>query len=185
MMEPDTPDLISAQQLQRIMGCSNNLALRFHGPLNVAMHRYGIDTAARIAAFMAQIGHESGRLLYSRELWGPTPAQQRYEGRVDLGNTQPGDGFRYRGRGLIQITGRANYARAGAALGLDLIAAPEALESPLYASLSAGWYWHEHRLNELADLGDFRRITRRINGGYNGMDDRIALLTAARKELMT
>ena len=88
------------------------------------MGRFQIIGIKRVAAFIAQIGHESGQLVYAREIWGPTPAQAKYEGRKDLGNTVPGDGFKYRGRGLIQITGRANYAACGEPLGLDRINQP-------------------------------------------------------------
>ena len=139
-----------------------------------AMAEFGIDTPERRAAFLAQIGHESGGLHWSSEIWGPTPAQSRYEGRADLGNTEPGDGFRFKGRGLIQTTGRANYEATGDALGVDLISDPVQLAQPELAARSAAWFWQEHGLNELADVGDFRRITLRINGGTNGMDDRLS-----------
>lgn len=152
-------------------------------PLSAAMALWAIDSPARQAMFLAQIGHESGRLVYVRELWGPTPAQARYEGRKDLGNTEPGDGKRFMGRGLIQITGRANYAKAGDALGLPLTDQPELLEQPTNAALSAAWFWNTHGLNELADAGDFDTITRRINGGTNGIADRRALLTLATNAL--
>lgn len=164
--------MITADQLQQVMGCSAETATIYIGPINLALERYEINTPARIAAFLAQIGHESGGLRWVREIWGPTLAQQRYEGRKDLGNTQPGDGRRYMGRGLIQITGRANYAAVGEALGIDCVISPEVLESPLYAALSAGWYWHKRKLNGFADDGDFVSITRRINGGTNGLEDR-------------
>jgi putative chitinase len=136
------------------------------------MNAYSINTPKRQAAFIAQVGHESGRLAYVKELWGPTPAQERYEGRADLGNTVKGDGFRYRGRGLIQITGRANYAKCALAMALDVVNQPELLEQPVYAALSAAWFWSVNGLNGLADLEDFERITRRINGGTNGLKDR-------------
>jgi putative chitinase len=124
-----------------------------------------------------------------REIWGPTPAQTRYEGRRDLGNVHPGDGYRYRGRGLIQTTGRANYAAT--TLGLRKVAPdapdfelkPEALEAPRWAALSAAWFWASKGLNELADAGDYMRITRRINGGTNGYEDRLALWEQAKAAL--
>ena len=188
MTEPTSPDLISAAQLEHIMrspsiatATTRRLVMRYHGAINLALHRYEIDTPVRIAAFLAQVGHESARLLYAREIWGPTAAQQRYEGRSDLGNIQRGDGKRYMGRGLIQITGRANYQQVSDALGVDFVSKPELLESTLYAALSAGWYWDSRRLNRWADSGDFERITRRINGGVNGLEDRYALLEAARE----
>lgn len=139
------------------------------------MQRYQITSPVRQAAFLAQIGHESGQLRYVREIWGPTAAQKRYEGRKDLGNTESGDGARFKGRGLIQITGRENYRKAGAALGLPLLDQPELLEQAEWSAISAAWWWASHGLNELADAGKFEQITRTINGGLNGQDDRLAI----------
>jgi len=179
-------EIVSAAQLERIMyhpsvarSVTRRLVQRFVGPINEALVRYQIVTPARIAAFLAQVGHESGRLQYVREIWGPTPAQRGYEGRADLGNTEPGDGRRFMGRGLIQITGRANYQRMSDALGFDFIGQPEALESSHYAALSAGEFWRSRNLNALADAGDFDRITARVNGGQNGRADRRAIFTVA------
>ena len=118
-----------------------------------------------------------------KEIWGPTKAQARYEGRADLGNTVAGDGSKYRGRGLIQITGRANYKACGEALALDLINYPELLEKPQHACMSAAWFWASRGLNTLADAGQFDTITRRINGGQNGAADRQALYAKALKVL--
>ncbi|MBL7231804.1 MAG: glycoside hydrolase family 19 protein, partial [Pseudomonas sp.] len=148
-----------------------------------AMSKYGIVTIARIAAFIAQVGHESGQLRYVREIWGPTAQQAGYEGRADLGNTVKGDGSKYRGRGLVQITGRANYAACGEALGLDLINQPELLEQPQHAAMSAAWFWSTKGLNTLADKGEFVKITRRVNGGVNGLEDRQRLYAQAQKVL--
>lgn len=147
------------------------------------MALYAIDSPARQAAFLAQVGHESGRLIYVRELWGPTPTQEGYEGRADLGNTEPGDGFKYRGRGLIQVTGRANYQTCGAALGLPLVDHPELLEAPGNAAQSAAWFWNSRGLNDFADIGDFNTITRKINGGLNGLQDRLALYALCKSAL--
>ena len=141
---------------------------RFADPLAQACDDHEINTPARLAAFLAQIAVESGSLHYVREL----ASGEAYEGRKDLGNTEPGDGERFKGRGLIQITGRSNYSVYGAAMGVDLIANPERLEEPDLASISAALFWQRHGLNELADAGDFERITRRINGGLNGYDAR-------------
>jgi putative chitinase len=174
---------ITAQQLLLILPNAGTKVGVFVPALNTAMGRYQIVGRKRIAAFVAQIGHESGQLRYVREIWGPTPAQAKYEGRVDLGNTATGDGFKYRGRGLIQITGRANYAACGEALGVDLINQPELLEQPQYACLSAAWYWATKGLNPLADAGDFDRITQRVNGGLNGRQDRMKLWLKATKTL--
>ena len=174
---------ITTQQLLQILPSAGAKAGVFAPVLNTAMQRYQIVGNKRVAAFIAQIGHESGQLVYVREIWGPTPAQAKYEGRKDLGNTVPGDGFKYRGRGLIQITGRANYAACGEALGLDLLNRPELLEQTQYAALSAAWFWSVNGLNTLADAGDLRKITQRINGGINGQADRQALYDKALKVL--
>ena len=117
-------------------------------------------------------------------MWGPTAAQSKYEFRKDLGNTEPGDGKRFKGRGLIQITGRANYKSVSDALETDYIANPEYLERPNDASLSAAWFWKEHGLNELADVGDFATITRRINGGLNGWNSRLDYWNKAKQVLV-
>ena len=170
-------------QLQAATLFTLSNASRWCASITAAMAEYSIDTPTRQAAFLAQISHESARLVYSREIWGPTPAQARYEGRADLGNTQPGDGKRYLGRGLIQITGRDNYAKCGAALGIDLIKTPELLEQAIPAARSAGWYWSTHGCNALADAGDFVGVTRKINGGTNGLADRQAIYAAARAAL--
>ncbi len=156
---------------------------RFVPALNTAMDRFGIVGTPRVAAFIAQVGHESGQFRWAEGVWGPTAQQVGYEGRADLGNTVPGDGSKYRGRGLIQITGRANYAACGEALGLDLINNPQLLELPQHAAMSAAWFWSMKGLNTLADQGDFVKITRRINGGINGLEDRLLLWDKAKKVL--
>jgi putative chitinase len=174
---------ITQQQLLQILPNARTQAGVFVSALNTAMQHYQIVGAKRAAAFLAQIGHESGQLRYVREIWGPTASQRGYEGREDLGNTVPGDGRKYSGRGLIQITGRANYGRCGEALGLDLISHPELLELPQHAAMSAAWFWKQKGLNDLADRDQFNTITRRINGGLNGLADRLALWEKARKVL--
>jgi len=152
----------------------------FVEPLNDAMREFEIDAnPSRETHFLAQICHESGAFRYVREL----ASGEAYEGRSDLGNKEPGDGVRFKGRGLIQITGRANYLACGDALGLDLIANPELLEQPVNASRSAGWFWFSHNLNELADRGDIKAITKRINGGLNGYQDRLSYLELAQGRL--
>ena len=174
---------ITRQQLLQILPNAGPVAGVFVPLLNTAMVRYQIIGQKRIAAFIAQIGHESGQLKYVKEIWGPTAAQARYEGCKDLGNIVAGDGSRYRGRGLIQITGRANYMACGEGLGLDLIKQPELLEKPQHACMSAAWFWATRGLNTLADAGQFDRITRRINGGQNGAADRQTLYARALKVL--
>ena len=174
---------ITEQQLLQILPNAGRNAGVFVPALNTAMNRYGIVGTARAAAFIAQVGHESGQLRWVREIWGPTPQQASYEGRADLGNTVPGDGSKYRGRGLIQVTGRANYAACGEALGLDLLNQPTLLEQPQNAAMSAAWFWSTRGLNTLADQGEFVKITRRINGGINGLEDRLQLWERAKKVL--
>ena len=170
-----TPD-----DLAKATGATMARAVIFQPIIDMAAPDFDINTPARMAAFLAQVGHESGGLHWLTELWGPTAAQARYEGRIDLGNTQPGDGYKYRGRGLIQITGRANYQAAGYALATDFIESPELLAEPDYAVRSAMWFWQSHGLNQLADAGNFEKITRIINGGLNGEDERLALWDAAK-----
>lgn len=174
---------MSPDQLAAALGINLQRAQTWADPLSAAMALYAIDSPARQASFLAQVGHESGRLVYVRELWGPTPSQEGYEGREDLGNTEKGDGFKYRGRGLIQVTGRSNYQTCGDALSLPLVDHPELLEQPDNASLSAAWFWNSRGLNDLADIGDFNTITRRINGGLNGLQDRLALYALCKSAL--
>lgn len=153
---------------------------RYVEPLNAAMREYDIDAnPARETHFLAQVAHESGGFNYVREL----ATGDAYEGRQDLGNTEPGDGRRYKGRGLIQITGRANYKACGDALGMDLVGHPELLEEPTNAALSAAWFWDSRNLNELADRGDIRAITKKINGGLTGYQDRLSYLALAQERL--
>ena len=170
---------LTLQQLINIMPNARARAGIFLPALNAAMAEFGITTPARQASFLSQVGHESGQLLYVREL----ASGQAYEGRKDLGNGQPGDGVRFRGRGLIQITGRINYAACGKALGLDLLAQPALLEQTVNACRSAGWFWQSRGLNALADAGDQVAVTRRINGGTNGLADRLALFAVAKRVL--
>jgi len=144
--------------------------------LDRVMQDFQIDTPLRASAFLAQLAHESGQLRFTEEIWGPTAQQRRYEPPSDLarrlGNTKPGDGKRFRGRGPIQITGRANYQRYGGLLGVDLIGNPDLAATPQIGFQIAATFWRTNGLNELADARDFITITRRINGGLNGLQDR-------------
>lgn len=157
----------------------------FVEPLNAAFAEFDISTPKRQAAFLAQAAHESMGFVHTRELWGPTPAQERYDGRADLGNTKPEaieiaarhgstPGKFWKGHGLIQTTGFDNHCQARDALGLDCVEDPEQLMLPINAARAAGLFWKRHGLNELADNDEFKAITRRINGGLNGYEDRIA-----------
>ena len=178
---------ITTLQLQQILPNAGQSAGVFVPVLNTAMVHYQIVGTKRMAAFIAQIGHESGQFRFVREL-----GNNQYLSKYDtgslarrLGNTPQadGDGQKYRGRGLIQITGRANYAECGEALGLDLVNHPELLEKPQHACMSAAWFWASRGLNTLADAGSFSKITSRINGGQNGAADRRALYAQALKVL--
>lgn len=171
---------LTATQIARCMGCSVSKADMYTAALNSAMQAYRIDTPVRQAAFLAQIGHETLGFLYMRELWEPTAAQARYEGRKDLGNIKPGDGKKFMGHGLIQVTGRSNHARVRDRLRKrfpslqvpDFEQEPEKLMEAQWAALSACDYWDDHNINVLADAGDFTAVTRAINGGTNGLPDR-------------
>jgi len=174
---------MTPSELASATGARLDVATVFQPIIDNAAPDFDINTPARLAAFLAQVGHESGGLHWLTELWGPTAAQMGYEGRLDLGNTQPGDGFLFRGRGLIQITGRANYQRCSDGLATDFVSNPQWLAQPEYAVRSAMWFWQSHGLNELADAGQFERITRIINGGLNGEDERLALWGAAKEAL--
>ncbi|QVM98405.1 glycoside hydrolase family 19 protein [Pseudomonas sp. SORT22] len=180
---------ITAQQLLQILPNAGKQAGVFVPGLNATMGKYAIITRLRMAAFIAQIGHESGQLRYVRELGGDTYLAKYDTGRLAqrLGNTPEadGDGQKYRGRGLIQVTGRANYQACSEALFGDsrLLNTPELLEQPVYAAMSAGWFWQRSGLNSLADKGDFLAITKKINGGTNGLADREELYERALKVL--
>jgi putative chitinase len=174
---------LTPQDLAVCTGARIDRAETFLPFLEAAMDEFEINTPQRQAAFLAQVGHESGGLHWLCELWGPTDAQRRYEMRYDLGNIAPGDGFKFRGRGILQTTGRANYEKTGTALGLDLIGQPELLGEPEAACRSAGSFWQSHGLNEHADAGEFERITRIVNGGLNGYPERLALWGAAKEVL--
>lgn len=197
---------ITAEQLAKIMGSNVAAMAQWVGPLNETFDRYQINTEKRIAMFLAQVGHESAHLTVTKEnlnygvdgLLNTFPkyfkgsavaaqyarkpqaiASRVYAGRMGNGDEASGDGWKYRGRGLIQVTGKYNYENCGKALGLDLISNPELLESSLNAVLSAGWFWQTTSLNGYADAGDIEGATRKINGGLNGLADRKAIYSAA------
>lgn len=168
--------MLSKQQLRAVYKEANEGRLDAFLPfINKTLDEYEINTPQRIRMFLAQIGHESGQLRYVREL----ASGEAYENRKDLGNTSPGDGVRYKGRGLIQITGKRNYVLCSLGLDLPLLEKPELLEEPLNAVRSAGWFWKNNNLNALCDLGLFKELTKRINGGLNGYADRYKLYQRA------
>lgn len=150
------------------------LSQKYAPLIESAMAQSGITDDREKAMFLAQVLHESCCLQFTTEL----ASGKAYEGRADLGNTHPGDGVRYKGRGLIQITGRANYLRCGRALGVDLLLSPESLSGAKLAADSAAWFWKDRGLhvkaapyNESAMIA----VTRVINGGTNGLTKRLAL----------
>lgn len=169
----------TAQQLKQIApyALDNRIALML--PLiNAAMEKYGIDTKLRQAHFIAQLLHESGALRYTEEI----ASGQAYEGRLDLGNRLPGDGVKFKGRGLIQLTGRANYAKYGKYVGEDLEVNP-ILVATKYVADVAGWYWLVRGINAAADFDDLRAVTKKVNGGFNGLADREKYLLQAKSVL--
>jgi len=196
--------MITLEQLKKIMprmARNPNTAAKLLPNLNTAMSQANINTKLRMAAFLAQVAHESGEFKYMEEIWGPTPAQLRYEPTTklstQLGNIQKGDGFKYKGRGPIQLTGRSNYKACGTALNLDLENHPELAATDEHIFQVACWFWTKNNLNTKADAlkGDytldcgklaitpagkasvvdpkaFDKITKTINGGYNGKLER-------------
>lgn len=183
----DDGDLGSDTMRALFARCGASASIASELGLSAAVHfrRIGMtDSGLRLAHGMAQFGHESGAFRYMEEIWGPTDAQRKYEGRVDLGNTTKGDGFRYKGRGPIQITGRANYSRYGRAIGIDLEQRPDLAAIPSIGLIASCEYWLAKGLNRLADADDLEAITRRINGGTNGLADRRERLRAAKALLL-
>lgn len=168
---------VTLQQILFIAPHSGAGAGRFLPYLNKYMGEYGIDTPLRAAHFLAQVMHESGELQFVREL----ASGAAYEGRKDLGNTRPGDGRVYKGRGLLQLTGKNNYMKFAKETGLDVVKKPALLELPQWAAMSACWYWAGHSLNALADKDSLTLVTKRINGGTNGIKQRAAYLERAKK----
>jgi len=170
---------ITLEQLRRAMPQATLVnCQRFLGPLNFTMDVYGIDTPLRQAHFLAQIAWESGSLRYVKEI----ASGKQYEGRKDLGNTEPGDGVRFKGRGLIQVTGRTNYRKYGWAIGIDMEKPNnwELLEQPKYAADSAGWFWKSRHLNYYADRDQHTTITRIINGSTATATKRLPYLRNAK-----
>lgn len=171
---------LTANQIKAIMPhCSHP---EYLDNINAALKEGQINTSARQAAFLAQLAHESGELVYMEEI----ASGEAYEGRKDLGNTQPGDGKRFKGRGPIQLTGRSNYRMAGKALGLDLESHPESVATPEIGFRVSVWFWTSHELNTLADkntLESFDKISKTINGGITGQAERRAYWNKAKSVL--
>lgn len=165
--------------LQGIMVNSKlNLIIRYFRPLLFVMDRYEIHEPLQKAHFLAQVGHESGELKYSEEI----ASGSAYEGRLDLGNVKKNDGAKFKGRGLIQLTGRNNYTKYSQYKGIDFTKGGEeriAAEAEYCADV-AGWFWRINKLNPLADKDDLLTITKKVNGGTNGLKDRERLLKRAK-----
>lgn len=165
---------LTAAQLKAILpNARSSDVTKFLPYLNELLPKYGIDTPQRIAAFIGTIQVESGSLRYVEEI----ASGAAYEGRSDLGNTQPGDGVRFKGRGLIQLTGRANYTAFGNHVGVDFTKNPELVETPRYAVQASTWFWNRRGLNADADRGDMDTVTRKVRGALGPaahQDQRIA-----------
>ncbi len=170
---------MTLEQLKDCTLCSDANAAKYLSAFNDVMQKYAIDTPLRQAHFLAQVGYESGSLIYTEEL----ASGQAYENRADLGNMFVGDGKRYKGRGFIQITGRANYRMYGDSVKMDLEDNPTLLAELPYCVDSAGYFWDSHSLNIFADKDDIMTITRKINGGLNGIEGRTERLITAKKVL--
>ena len=169
--------VVNAEQLKAIAGKMSDKLIETYLPLINEYSSYGgVATPVRMSAFLAQILHESVCFAYTAEI----ASGEAYEGRKDLGNVHPGDGKKYKGRGLIQITGRANYELLAKEWNMpELVDNPDLLRVPIAAVKSAYWFWNKHKLNELADKHDFISITKKINGGTNGLAKRQAFYLKA------
>lgn len=172
---------ITAQTLALLAGTNENDNMRSTlAGLQRGGVGAGLERPHRLAMYLGQLSHESAGWKYDRELWGPTAAQKRYDTRTDLGNTAAadGDGYLYRGRGPIQITGKSNYAQFTAWArkmdrdAPDFVKNPDAVNTDPWEGLGPIWYWDTRSINALADRGDFEAVTKRINGGLNGYADR-------------
>ena len=196
--------MVSSQQLQQL-----HIGPEWVDALNETFQRFDISTPLRQAAFIGQCGHECGNFKVLQEnlnyraealqkLWpkrfdaakaqacarNPKAiATAVYSNRMGNRDEASGDAWRFIGRGCIQLTGSSNYFHAGKALGVDLIMQPELVATPQYAALTAGWFWDTHKLNQYADIQDYKSMTKRINGGFIGLDDRIHHIEKAIKVL--
>lgn len=187
--------MLTAEKLEKL-----HIGAQWLDGLNETFERFGIDTPKKQAAFIGQCGHECGNfkvleenLNYRAEtlckLWPKRfpsiefakqyerqprkIANSVYSNRMGNRDEASGDGFRFRGRGCIQLTGHSSYYHAGKALGVDFVMEPDLVSTPKYAALTAGWFWSTHNCNEIAERGDWTQLTKKINGGTIGLDDRI------------
>ena len=198
---PKENTLITSQQLVKILEIPEQRADVWCPHIDAALIEFDINTPLRLAHFLAQVGHESGGFKYVKEIWTNSPAQQSYEGAARLGNTEPGDGEKFMGRGPMQLTGRKNYKLCGAFIGVDLVAQPQLVERIDVGARSAGWFWaigagfnlghaalvalktrgmgNGVNLNDLADMDRIDLITLCVNGGTSGFEQRSAILMRA------
>ena len=187
--------MVNAEQLAKL-----HIGAQWVDALNETFERFGITTPNQQASFIGQCGHECGNFKILEEnlnyraatlmkLWPkrfPTLevansyagnpkkiANMVYASRMGNRDEASGDGYRFRGRGCIQLTGHANYFHAGKALGVDFVMQPDLVGTPKYAAMTAGWFWSTHGCNEIAQRGDWTQLTKKINGGTIGLDDRI------------
>lgn len=186
---------VNAEQLKNL-----HIDLKFLDPLNETFERFNINTHRKQGAFVGQMSHECGNftkfeegLSYSAErltkIWpkrfptiesaqpyarnGKALANKVYANRMGNRDEASGDGFRFRGRGAVQLTGHSQYFHASKALGVDFVMEPDLVSTPKYAILTAGWFWDTHKCNEIAETGDWAKLTKTINGGLIGLDDRV------------
>jgi len=186
--------MVTSEQLKKL-----NIGPEWVDALNATFEKFGIDTPLRQASFIGQCSHESGNFRLLEEnlnykpatlmrIWpsrfktmddclicnGPRGiANKVYANRMGNRDEKSGDGYRFRGRGCIQLTGHANYFHAGQACGVDFVMEPDLVATPMYAAMTAGWFWNTHKLNTYADNRDFLGMTKKINGGTIGLNDRI------------
>lgn len=202
---------MNTEQLAKILKMKPAKAGEWIDAINETFEKFDISTPERQACFLGQCAHESGgftalseNLNYSAaslcRVWPkrfPTMtdgqncernpqkiANKVYASRMGNGDEESGEGYAYRGRGLIQLTGKSNYQACGDALGVDLVENPDLVATPQYAALSAGWFWNKNKLNNYADKGDMEGLTKKINGGTHGIEDRVARTQAAIDVLM-
>jgi len=175
-------DMVDLDLILKIVGNNKRVsnAKSLVSGLNLMGEKAGLNRGHRLAMYLGQVLHESGGLIWDRELWGPTPAQAKYDTRTGLGNTpvKDGDGYKYRGRGPIQITGKYNYAqftmwtRKIFGSGPNFVENPDAVNTDPWEGIVPIWFWSLRDINRFADANDIRKVTRAINGGYNGLEDR-------------
>ena len=172
---------MTEEQLKQVCTTTPMSKIKIYVQLfNQYMPQYDINTPLRICHFISQVAHESLCLFYTKEI----ASGKAYEGRIDLGNVNEGDGVCFKGRGLIQLTGRTNYEELSKEFGIDAISMPELIEQPEWAVRSACWFWKKKGLNQLADLDDIIKVTKKINGGLTGLEDRKRLYELCKQTFM-